>query len=125
MARAPEDSPFRASAVYHLGIAELFVGDLESSHRHLGEAVPLYRASGDEVGALWPLADYAFTVAFRDGLEAAMPLLEDGIDRPRAIGADAPRVYMELSIGHFMIMTGRAAQSAPAPRRPRSRARHP
>ena len=81
--------------------------------RHIGISAKRCRSTalGDEVGVLWPLADYAFTVAFRDGLEAAMPLLEDGIDRARAIGADAPRVYMESLIGHFMIMVGRAAQA--------------
>ena len=113
LARAPDDSSLLPDAVYQLGIADQFVGDLESSHRHLGEAVPLYRASGNEVGALWPLADYAFTVAFRDGLDAAMPLLEDGIDRAREIGAgaDVPRFYMEFCIGQYMVMAGRAAQA--------------
>ncbi len=39
LALAPDDSPYLPDAVYQLGIADQFVGDLESSHRHLGEAV--------------------------------------------------------------------------------------
>ena len=70
---------------------------MDSSATSPREAVPLYRAIGRRGGVLWPLADHAFAIAFRDGLDAAMPPLEDGIDRARAIGADAPRVYMENS----------------------------
>ena len=82
-------------------------------NRHIGISARRCRCtarSGNEAGALWPLAEYALTVAFRDGLDAAMPLLEDGIVRARAIGADVPRFYMELSVGQYMVMAGRAAQ---------------
>jgi DNA-binding CsgD family transcriptional regulator len=111
LAHAPDDSPFRASAVYQLGITDQFVGDLESSHRHLGESVPLYRASGDEVGALWALAEYAFTVAFKDGLDAAAPVYEEGIAAARAIGADGARFSMEYGVGQYMALAGRPAEA--------------
>ena len=111
LAHAPDDSPFRASAVYQLGITDQFVGDLESSHRHLGEAVPLYRASGDEVGALWALAEYTFTVAFRDGLDAATPVYQEGIAAARAVGADGARFSMEYGVGQYMALAGRPAEA--------------
>ena len=93
LALAPDDSPFLPDAVYQLGITDQFVGDMASSHRHLGASVALYRSSGDEVGALWALAEYAFTVVFQDGLEAAAGL-RGGDRAARAIGADASRASL-------------------------------
>jgi DNA-binding CsgD family transcriptional regulator/tetratricopeptide (TPR) repeat protein len=111
LAHAPDDSRFRASAVYQLGIAEQFAGDLVSSRQHLAEAVPLYRAAGDEVGALWAQAEHAFCVAFYEGLDAAMPTWEDGLERARAIGADGPRFSMQYGIGQYMALSGRSAEA--------------
>ena len=62
IARAPADSPFRASAIYQLGIAEQFRGELSEAREHLEASVPLYRELGDENGALWAYAEYCVDV---------------------------------------------------------------
>ena len=57
-----------------------------TSNRHIGISArpcPSTARSGDEVGALWALAEYTFTVAFRDGLDAATPVYQEGIAAAR------------------------------------------
>ena len=106
IARAPAASPFRASAIYQLGIAEQFRGELREAREHLEASVRLYREVGDENGALWAFAEYAWMVAWEDGLEAALPLYEQGIADADAAGAVGARYSMEYGLAQYMAFAG-------------------
>jgi predicted ATPase/DNA-binding CsgD family transcriptional regulator len=106
IARAPDDSPLRASALYQLGITDMFAGDIAASRRHLAESIPLYRSAGDEAGALWAHAELAWTVAFESGFDAARPLYDEGIALARAAGVDGARYSMEFGRAQYLTLAG-------------------
>ena len=106
IARAPEASPFRASALYQLGITDMFAGDIAAAVRRLGESIPLYQSLGDETGALWARSELAWCVAFEDGIAAARPLYEAGIVLAQAAGAAGARFSMEYGLAQYLGWAG-------------------
>jgi predicted ATPase/class 3 adenylate cyclase/DNA-binding CsgD family transcriptional regulator len=113
IARAPDDSPLRASALYQLGITDMFLGDMAASKQRLGDSIPLYRSLGDEIGALWAHAEWAWAVAFEDGLVEARPLYDDGIAAARAAGAAAGGALfsMEYGLAFACALTGHLGEA--------------
>jgi predicted ATPase/class 3 adenylate cyclase/DNA-binding CsgD family transcriptional regulator len=106
MARAPADSPLRASALYQLGITDMFLGNMAASKQRLGESVVLYRSLGDEHGALWAHAEWAWAVVFADGLRAGRPLYDEGIAAARAAGESGALFSMEYGFAYCLALSG-------------------
>jgi predicted ATPase/class 3 adenylate cyclase/DNA-binding CsgD family transcriptional regulator len=106
IAKAPADSPLRASALYQLGITDMFAGDMVSAASRLGASVPLYRSLGDEAGALWAHSEFAWSIAMTDGLAAARPLYDEGIGLARAAGAEGACFSMEYGLAQYLHWTG-------------------
>ena len=93
--------------MYQLGIAKEFSGEIESAAQLLGDSVPLYRAAGDEVGALWAFAEYAWMVAYFEGLDVALPLYEEGMARAEEVGAEGARYSMVYGLAQYLTLVGR------------------
>src|SRR5204863_3206417 len=106
IARAPADSPLRASALYQLGITDMFLGDMAASKQRLGESVELYRTLGDEHGALWAHAEWAWAVVFEDGLRAGRALYDEGIAAARAAGVHGALFSMEYGLAYSLVFSG-------------------
>jgi predicted ATPase/DNA-binding CsgD family transcriptional regulator len=106
LALAPDDAPFQPNALYQLGVTDSFTGDLDAAIDHIGASIPLYRAQGDESGALWALAEYAWNVALHRGMPAGLPLYDDAIALARALGERGALLSLEYGLATCQAYTG-------------------
>ena len=60
---------------------------------------------------MWAFAEYAWMVAWVDGLEAALPLYEQGIADADAAGAVGARYSMEYGLAQYMAFAGQFADA--------------
>ena len=100
---APADSPHYASGLYQLGVTDGFYGDLDSAIDNIGASIPLYRAEGDEHGALWALAEYAWNLTLRRGLAAGRPAYEEGIAQARQTGEMGALTSLEYGLSSCLL----------------------
>src|SRR4029077_13275088 len=94
-----------------LGITDMFAGDMVAAANRLRGSVAMYRSLGDETGALWAHAEFAWSIAMTDGLAAARPLYDEGIALARAAGAEGARFSMEFGLGQYLAWTGHLGEA--------------
>jgi predicted ATPase/class 3 adenylate cyclase/DNA-binding CsgD family transcriptional regulator len=106
LALAPPDAPFQPNALYQLGVTDSFVGEIDAAIEHIGASVPLYRAKGDEHGALWAVAEHAWNLTLGRGLRDGLPVYEEGIAAAEARGEFGALLSMEYGLSTCYAYSG-------------------
>ncbi|MBA3653266.1 MAG: LuxR family transcriptional regulator [Actinobacteria bacterium] len=108
---APPESVWHPSALYQLGVTDSFVGDLDAAVDHIGASIPLYRAGGDDRGAVWAWAEYAWNLTLRQGLETGLPVYEEGTALARASGEMGALLSFDYGLATCLAYSGHFDQA--------------
>lgn len=103
---ASPDAPFQPNALYQLGVTDSFLGLMDAAIEHIGASVPLYRAKGDEHGALWAMAEHAWNLTLGRSLREGLLVYEEGMAGAEARGEVGALLSMEYGLSSCYAYTG-------------------